>query len=165
MKKICRYAFVLVSLFFVLSCFVGCTREERINVAELERRMAKYDERCGFFDGEVFYCKPTYYTYVSAANDGELLLTVRHDKYGRIDRVTVTCNEPNGDTDVFLTVCGAAAAALLPDGESTDEILRLSGLLDPSLADSAGFSSHEVGKNEIWVFRGRDAVTFSVDAG
>ena len=92
MKKSYKSVLLFFVLLFSLSGLVGCTRDERINAAEFERRLTKYDERCAFFDGEVFYRKPTYYTYYSFACERDVLLTVRHDKYGRVDRVTVTAD-------------------------------------------------------------------------
>lgn len=165
MKKIYRSALLFFVFLFSLSSLVGCTRDERINAAEFERRLTKYDERCAFFDGEVFYRKPTYYTYYSFASERDVLLTVRHDKYGRVDRVTVTADAESAfeDDGGFLLVCGAVAAALLPPDSDTAAVLDSSGLYDSSRADNAGFSDCSVGKSSFWVFRGRSAVTFAAD--
>lgn len=165
MKKSYKSVLLFFVLLFSLSGLVGCTRNERINAAEFERRLTKYDERCAFFDGEVFYRKPTYYTYYSFACERDVLLTVRHDKYGRVDRVTVTADaESAADINgAFALVCSAAAYALLPSDCDIASVLSAAGLFDVSSADNAGFSEFTAGKTSFWVFRGRGSVTFAAD--
>lgn len=165
MKKNRRIFTAILIVFFSLSFFTACTREERINVAELERRMAKYDENCSFLDGEVFYCKPTYYTYFSFESEQDVLLTVRHDKYGRVDRVTVT-SDAGGSVEEdcrYALVCRCVAASLLPTGSDADAVLSSAGLFDEQCADAAGFSDFTVKKTSFWVFRNRGTVTFTAD--
>lgn len=48
MKKSYKSVLLFFVLLFSLSGLVGCTRDERINAAEFERRLTKYDERCAF---------------------------------------------------------------------------------------------------------------------
>lgn len=154
---------VIVLCFAVL--LTGCTRSERINTAELERRMAQYDERLAFFDGEVFYNKQTFYTFLSFESPRDVLLTVKSDKYGRVTRVSATADKSfAGQSGAgFETVCLAAAAALLPEDADSAGLVEQAGLYDENAADAGGFSMVDFGKYNIRVFRSTGAVTFTID--
>ena len=160
-----KFAAAILLLWTVCAVlFSGCTRDNRINTAELERRMAQADDRLAFFDGEVFCCKETYYTYFSLSSEKDVLMTVKEDGYGRVKRVTVTSDEKNASSGGgFVLVCEAAAAALLPEKTDIGQISSAVGLTDTSNADEAGFAEFKIGKVTFWTYRGKNTVTFCVD--
>ena len=135
MKKSYKSVLLFFVLLFSLSGLVGCTRDERINAAEFERRLTKYDERCAFFDIICIHCVCVFGFAESAA-------------------------DING---AFALVCSAAAYALLPSDCDIASVLSAVGLFDVSSADNAGFSEFTAGKTSFWVFRGRGSVTFAAD--
>lgn len=153
----------------IVLCFAvlltGCTHTDRINTAELERRMAQYDERLAFFDGEVFYNKQTFYTFLNFESPRDVLLTIKSDKYGRVTRVSATAEKSfAGKTGAgFETVCLAAAAALLPEDADSAGLVEQAGLYDETAADAGGFSVVDFGKYNLRVFRSTGAVTFTID--
>lgn len=162
MKILKKTVCLAVLAVFLPMLAAGCTRSTEINYAEFERRMKK---SCTVSHGGVFYGKPVFYTYYSGNGENCILLTVRCDKYERVDRVTVTSNSseamtPDGD---FASVCRAAVVSFLPKDTDCETLLAEAGLFDAARADRAGFSETIFGKYTLWVFRGENAVTFTAD--
>ena len=118
----------------LIAALCGCVRNKRFDYSELNLRLREtapaycFDDTSLLFDGEVYFC------CYSFAGDNDTLLTLKEDKTGFLERITLTMNSPPGNEgyEAFQSFALALAQVFIPDAE-TNRLCEETGLFDTCL--------------------------------
>lgn len=126
MKKFIKKSIIML-LGALLMLFSGCTRSERADYSELNRRLAKEDKAFCFNENDVFFRDGVYYAFYSVLSDDDMLLTMKENDDGRLTCVSLTSsgNEAAGEESktVFSRFAAALTRAFVPP-ENAQELLK-----------------------------------------
>lgn len=99
-------------LAFLCVLFSGCTRSERIDYSELNRRLKKEDKAFSFSEKDVFFRDGVYYAFYSVLSEEDMLLTMKENDEGRLTCVTLTVLGGDAVTEELKTAFLRFSAAL-----------------------------------------------------
>lgn len=140
MKKSGIMAPLLVLL--VSLTLASCARDRRMDYSELNIRIGEINPNCVFDESALFYSNGVYYSFYSLNGENDMLLTMREDEEGKLDRITLTLNgEKKESLDVFSELSLILAEIFIPE---TDR----SALSEKTGIASAAVFSETVNKYE-----------------
>ena len=166
----------------------ACARNARFDYSELKLRLAEADGAFAFDETDLFFADGTYYAFYAVdgatgrmtareeekgqmtVTEGEagMLLTMREDGTGLLDRVTLTLDADARDAaPTFVAFAEAIARVFIP-GADMDALREKTGLPDADTTDFDGLFAGTPGRYETGFYRaslipGNEGVVFVVE--
>lgn len=107
MKK----AVCIIMFFVLLFCFSSCSQESRPDMETLSKRLSVINESYAFDYFDAFMYDGAYHVYFSLCSEDDILMSIRTDKNGNIDDVTVIAYAENmkteGERNAFMNFSSA----------------------------------------------------------
>ena len=129
MVKLPKAAAAALLLLILLLDGCGVQREKRFDYSELNRRIAAASPEFAFTETGMLYSGGTYYAWYSLHAPDDLLLTMREDETGRLDRIALSCLAvaPEETQADFVSLALLLAKIFIPD-LAEDAFLSETGL-------------------------------------
>ena len=128
MKKALCFAFC----FFVLFSLTSCSEDARPDMETLSRRMSLINENYAFDYFDAFIYDDAYHITFSLCSEDDVLMSVRTDKAGNIDEITVIAYaekmKTEGERNAYMNFSSAVidSFAQLSDKEKIEKNKKLS---------------------------------------
>ena len=150
----------------ILAACCSCVSDKRFDYSELNIRLGKSAPRYVFSESGMFCSGGVYYCYYSLNAENDMLLTLKEDEKGKLNRISLTLDiesfeESAGDFSLFSL---ALAEIFIPDADM-DSLARETGIKDFSLYSSDVMKSYAQGFYKAALFGSREAACFMLFYG
>ena len=117
----------LLALLVLCCLFSSCAREERFGYSELNLRLKRVSPSLAFEEEKLFLSDRVWYAFYEKDGRTSMLLTMREDDEGKLDRLTLALGEKDAAGD-FMLLASALAKIFIP-GADTAAIDAATGFL------------------------------------
>lgn len=162
-----KYRGMLAALLLCLP-LASCARNVRFDYSELNIRLREADDAFCFRETELLYADSTYYAFYAVNGEDGMLLTMRGDETGLLDRVTLTLDaDAKEAAGTFVSFAEALARVFIP-GVDMDALREKTGLPDAASGAFDGLFRGIPGRYETGFYRaelipGNEGCVFAVE--
>lgn len=154
---------MLLLLLCLLLC--ACEKDRRFDYSELNIRIGEENQKYVFDEASLFYSNGIFYSYYSLNDENDMLLTMREDEEGKLDRITLTLDAAKADTGGDFSALSLILAKIFIPDAPMDILSDATGITSGDAIFGEVVNKYEQGFYSAVLFGSPDAPVFILTYG